>query len=61
MFSPELFQKLSFKIDLVVDEKASIIAKGDNNRLYNYGQEGFCKQRPDIPAQKWLEVKPDIY
>ena len=61
LFSPKVFQKLKSQITFVIDEESLIVAKDNTNRMYNYRKEGSSKIKPDISAQEWLKVQPDLF
>jgi hypothetical protein len=50
--------KLNERISLVYDD-SPYIAEDDLGRSYNYAQEGFYGEPPDIQAREWLGVEPD--
>lgn len=58
LFAEETLAKLGEKLTFVYDG-SPYIAEDDMGRSYNYGQEGFAGEPPDIPAQEWLNVEPD--
>jgi hypothetical protein len=58
LFSPEMFAKLTAKIQLISDE-APIVAEDDWGNSYSYGKDGFPHPRPDQHATEWLDVHPD--
>jgi len=57
LFTPADFAKINSKIALVADD-APMVAEDDTGATYNYGKEGFSKQKPDVSAAEWLAVKP---
>jgi len=59
LFTPESFDKLQEKLELVVDDRAGHIAEDGTGRSYDYGNEGFPKSKPDSDARHWLGIEPD--
>lgn len=59
LFTPESFDKLQGKVELIVDERAGHIAEDGKGNSYDYGSEGFPKSKPDIDARHWLGIEPD--
>lgn len=57
LFTPEDLATIKSKVELVSDE-AGMIAEDDLGARYNYGEEGFPKDSPDVPAREWLGVSP---
>jgi hypothetical protein len=43
----------------VVEDGSTFIAEDDLGRRYNYAEEGFTMEMPDINARQWLDVGPD--
>jgi hypothetical protein len=58
LFSPELYAKLTQKLDLIANE-APMVAEDDDGNSYSYGAEGFPSKRPNPSARDWLGVEPD--
>ena len=58
LFTEETFARLDGKLVFVYDG-SPFIAEDDSGRTYNYGQEGFPDETPDIPTHEWLKVEPD--
>ena len=57
VFTPDDFEKLQSKIELVADPNVGMEAEGDGDKRYDYGKDGFS-ERPDLTASEWLGVKP---
>jgi len=53
VLGPEAFAVVSRKVRLVPDE-ASMLAEDDEGHAYDYGKEGFPRQRPDPSAREWF-------
>ena len=58
LFSAETFSRLGQMIEFIYDG-SPFIAEDETGGSYNYGQEGFSNQPPDIPASEWLGVELD--
>jgi hypothetical protein len=58
LFSPDLFVKLTEKIQLVADELA-MVAEDEHGNSYSYGIDGFPPNRPSPNASQWLGIQPD--
>jgi hypothetical protein len=58
LFSPELYAKLTQKVQLIADE-APMVAEDDAGNSYSYGDEGFPSKRSSPSARDWLGVEPD--
>ncbi|MEW6406383.1 MAG: hypothetical protein AB1649_31755 [Chloroflexota bacterium] len=58
LFTKETYAKLEERLKLIYDD-SPYIAEDEAGQIYNYGQEGFPDEPPDIPAFEWLAVEPD--
>jgi len=59
VFSEEVFAKIEEELSFVIED-LPIVAADDSGNSYSYGELGFPKRRPDITAQEWLSVEPDL-
>lgn len=59
VFSRERFVKIEEKLTFVIED-LPIVAAEDKGNSYSYGDLGFPERRPQITAQKWLDVFPDL-
>ena len=59
VFSEEVFAKIEEELSFVIED-LHIVAADDSGNSYSYGELGFPKRRPDITAQEWLSVEPDL-
>lgn len=59
LFHPESFQKIKSKLTFVLDDQP-FVAMDAEGRAYNYGKQGFPKERRDESAREWLGVLPDV-
>ena len=57
LFTPDDYARIAAKVVLIADE-AGFLAEDDLGGSYNYGQEGFPRQRPTPIAAEWLGVHP---
>lgn len=53
----DALQTVREKVEFVVREDASVVAKDDSGGAYDYGREGFSEREPDIRAEEWLGVR----
>ena len=60
VLSKEDYAKLKSKIEIIGDN-SPFIAIDETGKSYNYGEEGFAKEKPDIWACDWFDVAPDYY
>ena len=58
LFTPEDYAKITAKVSLVPADGAGMIAEGDSDARYNYGQEGFPEESPTPSAYEWFGVEP---
>jgi hypothetical protein len=56
LFAPDDFARITAKVALIADE-APMIAEDDSGAKYNYGEEGFPRERPTPSAADWLGVE----
>lgn len=54
VLTPAGFEVVLGIVRLVADDQATMVAEDATGALYNYGQEGFAKPRPDEPARVWF-------
>jgi hypothetical protein len=57
LLTPEDFALLGTKVELIADE-VPIVAEDDLGGTYNYGREGFPRERSNPRAADWLGVQP---
>ncbi len=60
VLSKEDYAKITSKIEIVGDN-SPFIAIDETGKSYNYGEEGFSEEEPDIRARDWFGVTPDYY
>jgi hypothetical protein len=58
LFKEETLHTVEQKIDLIYDG-LPYVAEDEQGRCYNYAEDGFSAEPPDIPAYEWLDVEPD--
>lgn len=58
LFKESTLAKIN-EIVSIVEDGSPFIAEDDLGRRYNYAEEGFTAQEPDINARQWLDVGPD--
>ena len=51
------YQSLTARIELVPDSEASVIAEDNEGNNYDYGKEGFPKEKPKVRAGEWLGLQ----
>jgi hypothetical protein len=59
VFSKERFAKIEEKLTFVIED-LPIVAADDHGNSYSYGDLGFPERRPEISAEEWLNVFPDL-
>jgi hypothetical protein len=59
VFTEESFAKMEKKLTFVAQE-GSFDAVDDEGLSYSYMDSGFPRKRPDVDAQEWLGVFPDL-
>ena len=58
IFTPDSMTNIRQKLELVVAD-VLIVAEDEQDNQYNYGAEGFLKEKLGIDAGEWLGVRPD--
>lgn len=67
LFSKRSFAAIESKIALVTEDDlvnrvgAFIMAEDDDRRAFRYGHDGHDWPLPDIDAERWLGVCPDLF
>jgi hypothetical protein len=56
ILAPGQFERLEAKVRLVPGN-AGVRAEDDAGGFYEYGKEGFSKEKPDLRAWEWLDVE----
>lgn len=60
LFTPESFSKIEDKLSFIVDEAASLVAEDEEGRRFDYENIDSQIPDPDIDAETWLGVEPDL-
>ncbi len=58
LFLESTLERINSQVE-IIDDGSPFIAEDDLGRSYNYAEEGFTEEPPDIDAHEWLDFNPD--
>jgi len=60
LFTPESFSIIEKKLRFIIDEIGSLVAEDEDGRKFDYNNMNFQTSKPDIDAETWFGIEPDL-